>query len=214
MRAMNSDCRKQIIEAGRKLLHSGLTIETWGNISIRDGDRICITPSGMDYETMDENDLVMLDLNGNVIDGKRKPSIEAGLHVMIYRNRPDVSAILHTHPVSSMVFAVLHEDIPVISDEMAQALGGAVRCAAYALPGSEELAANAAKALGSSQACLLANHGAVLAGRTLKECFKNAAVLEASSEVYYKARTIGKPAEITEENVRWMRDFALHKYGQ
>lgn len=136
------------------------------------------------------------------------------LHVLVYQRRKDVNAILHTHPVSSTVFGVLYKSIPVVTDEMAQAIGGAVQCAEYALPGSIELAHNADKALGDVQACLLANHGAICVGKDMKECFKVAVVLETSADIYARALSIGEPVEISKENTAWMRDFAVNKYGQ
>lgn len=208
--------KQQVIEAGMQMASQDLTIETWGNLSLRDptNGHIYLTPSGMPYDTLKEEDICVLDKEGNLIEGKRKPSIESMLHVRIYQNRSDVNAIMHTHPVSSTVFGVLHQSIPVVTDEMAQAIGGDVNCAEYALPGSLELAENVCNALGTTQACLLSNHGALCAGKDMKECFKVAKVLETSADIYYKALCIGKPVTISKENVDWMRDFALNKYGQ
>lgn len=210
------DIKQTIIEAGKQMRSSGLTIETWGNISCRDKETglIYLTPSGMAYDTLTPDDIVVCDKDGHIVEGKRVPTVEKDLHLMLYENRDDIHAILHTHPIDSMVFAVLHKPIPVISDEMAQSIGAAVECAEYALPGSKELAVNCLKAIGHSQACLLANHGAVIAGRTLKECFKTAAVLETSAAVYYKALAIGTPVIENDDDVAWMRDFALNKYGK
>lgn len=208
--------RQAVVDAGRKLLGSGLTIETWGNISVRDPETslIYITPSGMPYDVLKPDDIVVCSPDGSVFEGRRVPSVETGLHAGIYSSRKDVNAVLHTHPVSSMVFSVLRKDIPVVTDEIAQAIGSTVRCAEYALPGSRELSRNCLEALGSSQACLLANHGAVCVGATLKECFKVAEVLEAGAEVYYRALAVGTPVVEDDRDVAWMRDFAINKYGR
>lgn len=212
---MNNTYKQKIIDAGKAMSSKNLTVDTWGNLSMKDSDgNIYITPSGMPYNTLCEEDICVLDPNGNQIEGERKPSIEKMLHVLIYQKRTDVQAILHTHPIHSTVFGVLHQPIPVITDEMAQAIGGDVKCAAYALPGSKELAENVASSLGNLQAVLMSNHGAVCVGKNMKECFKVAAVLETSAEIYQKALAIGKPVPIDEKNVEWMRDFALNKYGQ
>ncbi len=208
---------KQILlRAGIEMQKRDLTVETWGNISVRDPEtgHIYLTPSGMAYDTLKEEDVCVLDGNGNVIEGTRKPSVEKMLHVLVYQNRKDVFAILHTHPVNSTVFGVLHQGIPVVTDEMAQAIGGAVQCADYALPGSQELAENVMHALGNVQACLMANHGAVCVGKDMKECFKVATVLETAAKIYQRALTIGRPQEISKENTDWMRDFAVNHYGQ
>jgi L-fuculose-phosphate aldolase len=205
-----------ILDAGREMQKRNLTVETWGNISVRDPatHRIYLTPSGMPYDTLVSDDICVLDENGNSISGERKPSVEKGLHVLIYQSRKDVHAILHTHPLDSLVFAVLHKPIPTVTDELAQAIGGQVECAEYALPGSDELAKNTMKALGDRQACLLANHGAVCVGRNMQECFKVAAVLETGAHIYAKALSIGKPKVIDDDKVKWMRDFAVNHYGQ
>ena len=206
---------KLLLEAGIEMQKRNLTVETWGNLSLRDEhDHVYITPSGMPYDRLKEEDVVILNMDGTVYQGERKPSVEAMMHILIYQNRKDVSAIMHTHPVASAVFAVLHQPIPVITDEMAQAIGGAVQVTEYALPGSMELAENTVKALGNRQACLLANHGAVCVGKDFRECFKVAEVLESSSEIYQKALAVGTPHEIAEDKVKWMRDFALYHYGQ
>lgn len=208
--------KKQLIEAGIQMSATDLTIETWGNISLRNPEtnEIYLTPSGMAYDSLNEDDICVLDNHGNILEGTRKPSVEKMLHILIYQKRKDVNAILHTHPLSSTVFSVLHQSIPVITDEMAQAIGNEVKCAEYALPGSIDLANNASNALGNSQAVLLSNHGAVCVGKDIKECFKVAKVLETSAEIYYHALSIGTPVSIQKDNVDWMRDFALNHYGQ
>lgn len=212
----NTNYKQILLQAGIEMQKRDLTVETWGNLSVRDPEtgKIYLTPSGMAYDTLQESDVCVLDEKGNIIEGTRKPSVEKMLHVLIYQNRKDVQAILHTHPVNSTVFGVLHQSIPVITDEMAQAIGGPVQCAEYALPGSMELAENVMHALGNVQACLMANHGAVCVGKDMKECFKVATVLETSSDVYQKALAAGKPYEISKENADWMRDFAVNQYGQ
>lgn len=212
----NTYYKQILLQAGIEMQKRDLTVETWGNISVRDPEsgKIYLTPSGMPYDTLKEEDVCVLDSDGNVVEGTRKPSVEKMLHVLVYQNRKDVQAILHTHPVDSTVFGVLHQNIPVITDEMAQAIGGEVKCAEYALPGSQELAVNVLHALGNVQACLMANHGAVCVGKDMKECFKVATVLESAAEIYQKALAVGKPQEISKEDAAWMRDFAVNHYGQ
>ena len=161
-------------------------------------------------------DLVFLDPEGKVCEGSRIPSIETQMHVKIYQNRPDVYAILHTHPVSSTVFGVLRKPIPVITDEIAQAIGGEISVADYALPGTDLLAENTVKVLGEKNACLLANHGAVCVGKDLNACFKAAIVLETGAEIYQKALAVSgcEPVELKEDDVKAMYDFAQNHYGQ
>lgn len=206
-----------LVEAGREMLAKGLTVETWGNLSLRDPDtgKVYLTPSAMPYDTITEEDVVVCGLDGSVLEGKRKPTVEKDLHLAVYNKRPEINAVIHTHPEDSLVFAVLHQDIPCIMDEGAQSLGGTVHCADYALPGTRALAENVLKALGDNgMACLLANHGAVCLGRTMKEAFKTGTVLEMEARILYKAMQTGTPVLLSDENVDFMRDFMLHHYGQ
>lgn len=198
------------------MLHSGLTVETWGNISIRDRQSglIYLTPSAMPYDTLTADDIVTVDAEGKIIEGYRKPTVEAAMHIAIMNKRNDINAVIHTHPVYSQVFACLHEDIPPVTDEAAQILGGTVKCAGYALPGSPELARNALEALGAGAACLLANHGAVCVGSDIDSAFKVGIVLEMTAQIYQMARAIGTPKIIADEYVAAMRDFIENRYGQ
>ena len=206
-----------LIESGKKLLHEGFTVETWGNISVRgDNGLVYITPSGMNYDTCSEDDIVVMRLDGTVVDGRRVPSIEHGLHRAVYAARPDVHAVVHTHPIYSTVFSAMGENIPLLIDEAAQALGDEVRTAPYALPGTEQLADNCVQALGQkANACLLQSHGAVCVGRDMKAAFKTARVLEMTAEIYYRIRAIGgKFIPISQENIAAMQEFMANRYGQ
>ncbi len=212
------DMREVLVESGKKLIHEGFTVETWGNISVRDSDGVVyITPSGMDYDTCTSDDIVVMTIDKEILSGNRVPSIETDLHLQVYRARPEVNAIVHTHPIYSTVFSAMGEGIPLgICDEAAQALGGEVKTATYALPGSIELANNCVDALGSqSNACLLQSHGAVCVGRDIRGAFKVARVLEMTSEIYYRIRSIGGSfIPISAENIKAMQTFVASKYGQ
>lgn len=204
------DMRHILVEAGKKLINEGFTIETWGNISLRDDDGIVyITPSGVDYETCTVDDIIVMTQEKEILFGNRAPSIETDLHLAVYEARPDVKAIVHTHPVHSMVFACMGESIPLMLDEAAQVLGAEVMTAPYALPGSIELAKNCVTALGDkANACLLQSHGAVCIGSDIKKAFKVAKVLETTAEIYGKIRAIGgKYIPISDENIEKMRQY-------
>lgn len=210
--------KEQLVKAGAKMKADRLTVETWGNLSLCDREKglVTITPSGMDYDLIQPEDMVVVDLMGNIVEGHRKPSIEVPMHTAIYRARPDVSAIIHTHPIYSTVFSCMGEDIPVFHDEGAQALNcEKVRTAAYALPSTPELAKNCLEALGEASACLLMSHGAVCVGDSLAVCFKVSAVLEMMAQIYQLIRaTGGQPIPLSPENIAIMRDFAKTQYGQ
>lgn len=198
------DEKQQIIDAGKRLIHEGYTTHTWGNISLRGADgRIYITPSSMDYDKITEEDVVVLDLGGNVLEGTRKPSIEKDLHTEIYRRRPEVGAIVHTHPIESLAFACMEEEIPLITDAAVMTIRDTVRTAPYGLPGSKELAANCADTLGKeAMAVLLANHGAVCLGKDLEAAFKTAKVLELTAELCRKIRSMGGRPEALPQRVQ------------
>ena len=210
--------KKLIVESGKRMEGSGLTVETWGNISYRDPETqlVYLTPSAMLYNTTTEDDVVVCSLDGTVVEGKRKPTIETEMHLSVYRNRQDVNAIIHTHPIYSMVYASQGKDIPMIIDEAAQILGDVCRCTDYALPGSSELADNCVKALGEkANSCLINSHGAVCVAGTMEGAFKTAKVLEATAQIYYMIEaTGGKPVGISPENIAAMQDFVKNSYGQ
>ena len=210
--------KQLIVESGKRMSGSGLTVETWGNISFRDKETglVYLTPGAMLYDTIVEDDVVVCRLDGTIVEGERKPTIETEMHLSVYRNREDVNAIIHTHPIYSMVYAAQGKDIPLIIDEAAQILGDVCRCADYALPGSAELAENCVKALGErSNSCLIHSHGAVCVSGDMDGAFKTAKVLEVTAQIYYMIEaTGGKPAGISDENIKAMQDFVKNSYGQ
>ncbi|NCB34057.1 MAG: class II aldolase/adducin family protein, partial [Erysipelotrichia bacterium] len=128
------DFQTIIINSGIEMTKRNLTIETWGNISVRDPNTglIYMTPSGMDYSALKREDIVTLNPDGSVKEGSRIPSVEFMLHCLVYLNRPEINAILHTHPEDSSVFSMLRKSIPMVSDELAQAFGEEIRTAEYA----------------------------------------------------------------------------------
>jgi L-fuculose-phosphate aldolase len=193
----------------------GMTVGTWGNISVRvDDNHFLITPSGMKYSTLAEQDMVLMDMTGKIVNGIRKPSIENGLHRMIYRARSDVQSIVHTHPKFSTAFAVARKEIPAVTEELIQIIGEGVKCARYALPGTEELANNTVDALGDRNAALLANHGAVCVGASMDSAFLVAEVLEKAAQAIIFATIVGTPFVISHEECIAMREFVNHSYGQ
>lgn len=211
------DYKKFIVDSGIRMLNSGLTVGTWGNISVRDKETglYYLTPSGMPYNIITPDDVVVMDSQEKIVEGKRKPTIEAGMHIGIMNARKDINAVIHTHPVDSQVFACLQMDIPPIIDEAAQLLGGVVKCAKYALPGTPELAKNIVEAIGTEGvSCLMANHGAVCCGKDMDAAFMVSVVLEMTSKIYYKALAIGKPVVIPDDKVKFMKDFVANHYGQ
>ena len=212
------DLAVTIIEAGKRMLRQGETIGTWGNISALDPERgeVYITPSGMAYGTLTGADIVVLTREGEIIRGDRRPSVETELHLSVYRARPECRAVIHTHPVYSTAFSAMGEDIPVFLDEAAQTLGGTVRTARYALPGSHELAEACVEALGTrAMACLLRSHGAVCIGETMEKAFTVSAVLESAARILLMIRAMGgSPEPYSADRLLAMRECLENKYGQ
>lgn len=201
---MNLDTlRNEIVRVGRTLIRKGLTVGSSGNISARiPGDsRIIITPSGVPFRVMRPEELVIVNIDGEILEGK-KPSSELPLHLKIYKNRPDINAIIHAHSVYCSVLAANHTPIPPILDEITVFLGGEVLVAKYAPPGTEELAKNALEALGKRKAVILANHGVVACGRDLNDALEVLIRVERVAKIYTLARLIGEPRRLPDEAIR------------
>ncbi|ACX52101.1 class II aldolase/adducin family protein [Ammonifex degensii KC4] len=208
------ELRTAVVQVGKELAASGLVLGTWGNVSAREGDLVAITPSGLPYSALAPEDIVVVDLEGETVEGKWRPSTELPLHLAVYRKRPDVGGIVHTHSVGSMTLAACHHPLPPFTEEQAQLIGGRVPVAAYAPPGTEELAQAAVAALGEGKAVLLANHGLVGVGKTVEEALLTCQVVEKSAQIYLWACLLGGPVLLSEEEVRSLRENFLRNYGQ
>ena len=208
--------REQVVAYCKKLITQGLTKGTGGNISIcnREKGLFAISPSGIDYFETEPEDVVVMDLQGRVVDGKRKPSSEHELHRIYYENREDINAVVHTHSVYCTVLAVLREELPASSYLVAFAGGPNVRCGDYASFGTRELAEITYKAMEGRNAALMANHGLLAGAEDILNAFNIAEQIEGCAEVYVKARMIGKPVILDEEEMETMVDRFRHSYGQ
>lgn len=173
-----------------------------------------ITPSGVPYDDSRPVDMVAVDLQDGSHSGRLKPSTETLLHTAIYRRRPDVAAIVHTHSPYAAVFAVNRLELPAVLEEMAQLVGESVRVAPYAAPGSAGLAEGAVDTLQGGAAVLLANHGLVGVGNTLKGALTVCQVVEKSAQVFLWARLTGTPFLLEKQTARELRQEFLLNYGQ
>ncbi len=209
------DTREEVLSTARKIMASELNFGTWGNISCRRAvDKVIITPSGIPYSDLGDEDICMLDLQGQVIDGCRIPSTELPLHLAIYRAREDIQAIVHVHSKYASAFAVTRQEIPVALEEMAQLLGGVVPIADYALPGSDMLGDKAVTALGEGYAVLLASHGLVAVGSQLEEALLRCLVIERSARVLLLSRLLGPPVLLEQAEIIALREKYTQFYGQ
>jgi L-fuculose-phosphate aldolase len=169
--------RAALAEAAREVARRGLVTGTAGNVSLRNGNDTLVTPTGRDLATVTEIDIVTLDAGGRVLGGG-KPTSEWRLHHAILAARPGIAAVVHTHSPHATAASALKRNIPAVHYMVVAAGGADIPCAPYATPGSEALAAHAASALASRDACLLAHHGALAAGPTLAAAIALAEVVE------------------------------------
>ncbi|HHO76695.1 MAG TPA: L-fuculose-phosphate aldolase [Deltaproteobacteria bacterium] len=210
---MNSE-RNDIVFYGKKLITSNLTTGSGGNLSVmnRKEGLIAISPSGMEYFDTQPEDVVIVDLDGNITQGNRKPSSELSAHIELYRRREDINAVVHTHSVYATTIACLNWEIPAVHYLVGFA-GTKVHLAPYATFGSRELAENVCRTIRKSNAVLLANHGLIAVGDTLKATFAVAEEIELVARIYYQARTAGKPVILPDEEMDRVIS-KMEKYGQ
>lgn len=194
--------RMEVVEYSKKMIDYGLTKGTGGNISIfnREESLLAISPSGLEYDSMQPKDVVVIDLDSNIIEGENKPSSELAMHSIFYKNRNDINAIVHTHSTFAKTLSSLHITLPPISYLVAYA-GRDVKCAEYASFGTEALAENAFKAMRNRKAVLLANHGLLAGAEDIKNAFNIAEEIEFCSEIYYRAQTMGEPVLLGEDEM-------------
>jgi L-fuculose-phosphate aldolase len=192
--------RQRVVEYCRRLGASGLTPGTSGNISVRNTAEqlVAISPSSMDYGLLGPADVVVLDLEGTVVDGGRRPSTEFEMHLGCYRTRDDIGAVVHTHSPRATTLAVLGWDLPAVHYMLGLSGVAAVRCAPYYLFGTPELAAAAVEHMGSGYACLLRNHGVLAAGPDIGHAWGVAEQLEFCAGLYLRARMLGEPQLLDE----------------
>lgn len=191
--------RELVVEYGKKLVEAGLTVGTFGNLSVYDRERdlVAISPSGTDYFATKPEDVVVLTSRGERVDGTRKPSSEADLHCLLYQSRCDVNAVVHTHSTYATVLACLRWPIEPIHYLVAYS-GRDVPCIPYYPFGTMELAVAARDAMGQDHnACLLGNHGLLAAGGTLSFAFDVAQQTEFLAQVYYQTKLAGGGISLT-----------------
>lgn len=220
---MKEQLQSRIEMAGQSILHTAhhlaeqrLIAGTWGNVSTRITDFpqfIAITPSGKPYTMLHTSDMSIINLlDGSVVQGPFAPSSELPLHLAIYRHRPETAAIVHTHSIYATACAVARRSIPPIVEDLIQIAGGEIRVADYALPGTVELAENAVAALSERQAVLLANHGVVACGTTLREAALTCELVERGAKMLSLATHLGGAVTLSDGDVQVMHQFYLQHY--
>ncbi len=185
----------------RKLVETGLNRGTAGNVSVRDSNGFWVTPSGMPVDTMAAEDMVWMDFDGQA-RGSRTPSSEWRFHRDILASRPEVNAVIHTHSMFATTIACLRRDVPPLHYMIALVGGDSIRCAPYALFGTQALSDAALLALENRNACLLANHGMIALGENLDKALTVAVEVETLCEQYWRTLQVGGPALLTEQEMQ------------
>ncbi len=190
--------KQKVLRVAKKAYEEKLMAGTSGNMSLfcPGTQQVVITPSSYDYWIMEEEDIVVIDLDGNVLEGRHKPSSEWRMHVEIYRNLPHVRAVVHTHSPYATSFAVNQQEVPVVLIEMIPFLKGKLEVSPYARQGSAQVGLNAVPILKRKNACLLANHGVVAVGEDMEAAYLNSVYVEDTARIYHLALCCGKPRVI------------------
>lgn len=195
--------RIEVVRGAKAIFSKGLVEAGEGNVSIRNGKKqeFFITPSFNQYETLKKDEIVHLDFEGIPLSAGKLPSTEAKMHIAIYKLRPKVQAIIHTHSPFATMLSIVGKGIPIIMEEMYAFLGGSVDVSEFGKAQTEEIGDVALKALGIKNAALLANHGVIVCGKSLDHAVKFAELVEKLAKVYWGALQVGKPNIISEEHL-------------
>ena len=205
-----------VCEGNLMLPRSGLVTWTSGNVSGRDPDSgyVVIKPSGVRYEALTPADMVVLDADGKVVQGRLKPSVDAPTHLYIYRHRPDVHAVVHTHSPFATAFAAVGRPIPVCLTAMADEFGGPIPVGAYAQIGGEEIGREVVRSIGRSPAILMRSHGVFTVGPDVMAAVKAAVMTEDVARTMFYALQLGTPDIIPDDEVARAHWRYVEQYGQ
>jgi L-ribulose-5-phosphate 4-epimerase len=210
------ELREQVWQLHLELPRNGLVRWTGGNVSARDPETgyVVIKPSGVHYESLRPEHLVIVGLDGQRIEGDLKASSDTASHLYIYRHRPDVCGVVHTHSPYATAFAALGRPIPVYLTAIADEFGGPIPCGGFALIGGEEIGQVVVESIGDSPAVLLKNHGVFTVGPTAEAAVKAAVMVEDVARTVWIALQMGQPDEIPAEDVAKLHHRYTHEYGQ
>jgi L-ribulose-5-phosphate 4-epimerase len=208
--------REQVWRLHLELPKNHLVTWTSGNVSARDPDTgyVVIKPSGVRYEGLQPENMIVVNLDGERIEGDLKPSSDTASHLYIYRHRPDVNGVVHTHSPYATAFAALGRPIPVYLTAMADEFGGPIPCGRFALIGGEDIGQVVVETIGGSPAVLLKNHGVFTIGPTAEAAVKAAVMVEDAAHTVWLALQLGQPDEIPPQAVAKLHQRYTQKYGQ
>ena len=208
--------KEELVQLHLELPHNNLVAWTGGNVSARDPESglVVIKPSGIRYEDLRPGHMVVLDVQGRVVEGDLKPSSDTFSHLYIYRARPDVGGIVHTHSRYATAFAAVGKPIPCVLTAIADEFGGPIPCAGFALIGDEAIGRLVVEGIGQSPAILLKNHGVFTVGKNATAAVKAAVMTEDVAATVWMAYQIGQPDEISAEDIARLHDRYLNVYGR
>jgi L-ribulose-5-phosphate 4-epimerase len=208
--------REELVQLHLELPRNGLVAWTSGNVSARDpgSGLVVIKPSGVRYESLRPEHMVIVDLQGTRVEGDLEPSSDTASHLYVYRCRPEVHGIVHTHSPYATAFAAANRPIPVYLTAQADEFGGPIPCGGFALIGGEEIGKVVVETIGSSPAVLLKNHGVFTVGPSARAAVKAAVMVEDIARTTWLALQIGRPDEISPEDVAKLHQRYQHVYGQ
>jgi L-ribulose-5-phosphate 4-epimerase len=213
---MLEELKAAVCKYNKLLPDCGLVTMTSGNVSGRDSDSglVVIKPSGVDFDELTPSDMSVVDLEGTIIEGRLKPSVDTETHIYVYRHMPEVGSVIHTHSNYATAFAALGMPIPCCLTAMADEFGGPVPVSDYAKIGSDEIGREIVEKIGSSQAILIKNHGVFTIGSSVEAAFKAAVMVEDAAKTCHLAMLIGEPEEIPPHEVERAYRRYQEKYGQ
>lgn len=208
--------KEELVRLHLELPKNNLVAWTSGNVSGRDPETglIAIKASGVRYEELRPEHMVVVDLDGKMIEGDFKPSSDTASHLYIYRHRPDVGGVVHTHSGYATAFAAVNKPIPVVLTAIADEFGGPIPCGGFAIIGDESIGKVVVESIGKSPAVLLKNHGVFTIGKDAKAAVKAAIMTEDAARTVWLALQIGTPDEISQEDVEKLHHRYTHVYGQ
>ena len=213
---MLNELRAEICHLHAELPRNGLVTWTSGNISGRDPGTglVVIKPSGIRYENLSPENMVVVNLEGKVVEGKHKPSSDTLAHVYIYRHRPDMNGVVHTHSTFATAWAAAGKPIPPVLTAICDEFGGPIPVGAYAKIGGDEIGQEIIRSIGASPAILMKNHGVFTIGKTPEVAVKAAVMVEDVARTVFYAMQLGQPEEISAEEVARAHRRYLEEYGQ
>jgi L-fuculose-phosphate aldolase/L-ribulose-5-phosphate 4-epimerase len=213
---MLEELRTQVLRTALLLPKYGLVWMAGGTICARDPQSgyVAVTPSGLDYERLAPEDVILTDLDMNMVEGKFRPSVALNLWTAFMRARPELNAVVHTHSPYATAFSIVYQPIPVVTETMADWFGQPVPVTRYLSVEDPEFASLPVQVMEDGYAVLLGNHGPITVGKTLEHALERAVTLEEAARTYSIARAIGDPCPLSQEQGRASFDYYHNRYGQ